>query len=226
MKEKININTNLIRALKERVKRSQALVETVRKNYNEFLGYWLICYDAASFNALDLFEPNLFDASLKFNPGDFYNKYYERTGRDSKKYYESTGKFDIPKKFSDGPMLLDLVRYETDAQCALFIPTACLTDRNRCLYYTLKKYTPKDCFPAEYFTESSNGVLKLIHPDVTHAVVLYSTNQDGDDDISVHWLQDNLGFRYSVGSKKDFITVRDIFDHLWDDFRCEPFSIY
>ena len=82
MKEKININTNLIRALKERVKRSQALVETVRKNYNEFLGYWLVCYDAASFNALDLFEPDLFDASLKFNPGDFYNKYYERTGRD------------------------------------------------------------------------------------------------------------------------------------------------
>ena len=131
MKEKININTNLTRALKERVEHSQKLVETVRKNYNEFLGYWLLCYDAASFDALDLFEPELYDASLNFNPGDLYGRYSKRIGHDSKKYYESTGKFDIPKKFSDGPMLLDLAHYETDGQGALFIPTTCLTGRNR-----------------------------------------------------------------------------------------------
>ena len=220
MKEKININTNLTRALKERVEHSQKLVETVRKNYNEFLGYWLLCYDAASFDALDLFHPELYDASLNFNPDDFYSKYYERTGHDSKKYYESTGKFDIPKKFSDGPMMLDLAHYETDAQCALFIPTTCLTGRNSYLYNTLKKYTPKDCFPADYYTES-NGVPKRMSSEVTHAVVLYTSNQNGDDDISVRWLRDSLMSNY-----KEFIGIGDIFDHLWNDFHCDPFGTY
>ena len=77
MKNKINVNTKLTAALKEKVKHSNALVEAIRKNHNEFVSYWLVCYSAKSFNALDLFEPYLYDASLNFCPSELYNKNYD-----------------------------------------------------------------------------------------------------------------------------------------------------
>tara|TARA_R110000796_G_scaffold55417_2_gene129038 strand:- start:504 stop:1169 length:666 start_codon:yes stop_codon:yes gene_type:complete len=218
MKEKININTKLTKALREGVEHSHTLVETIRKNHNEFVWYWLCSYDAATFDPMDMFEPNLYDVSLDFNPGDLYGKYYDRTGHDSKKYYESDGKFNMPKKFSDGPMLLNLGHYETDSRNALFIPTTCLTSCNSVFYRTLKKYTPKDCFPADYYTDSYK-LSNRMRPEVTHAVILYTSNQDGDCDISVRWLQDSL-----LSTYKEFIGISEIFEHLWEGFQIDPFN--
>jgi len=187
MKNKINVNTKLTAALKEKVKHSNALVEAIRKNHNEFVSYWLVCYSAKSFNALDLFEPYLAYASLNFCPSNLYDKNY-----DSKSYYESTGKFDIPETFSDGPMFLSLGHQETDNHNALFIPTTCLTGRNTDLYETLKKYTPKpeksggsqyDYFPNDYYSDSY-GLSNRMRSEVTHAVVLYEGNQNGDCNIT------------------------------------------
>lgn len=229
MKNKINVNTKLTAALKEKVKHSNALVEAIRKNHNEFVSYWLVCYSAKSFNALDLFEPYLYDASLNFCPSELYNGFYTPTHLDSKSCYESTGKFDIPEKFSDGPMFLSLGHQETDNRNALFIPTTCLTGPNTALYETLKKYTPKpeksggsqyDYFPNDYYSDSY-GLSNRMRSEVTHAVVLYEGNQDGDCNITVRWIRDDLGFRLN-----EFISVNDIFNYLWDGVEINPFSYY
>jgi len=228
MKEKININTKLTKALREGVEHSHTLVETIRKNHNEFVWYWLCSYDAATFDPMDMFYANLFTTSLDFCPGDLYSNHFLRSERDSKFrserdskfYYESDGKFNMPKKFSDGPMLLNLGHYETDSRNALFIPTTCLTSRNSLFYSTLKKYTPKDCFPADYYTDSYK-LSNRMRPEVTHAVILYTSNQDGDCDISVRWLQDSL-----LSTYKEFIGISEIFEHLWEGFQIDPFSNY
>tara|TARA_R100000234_G_scaffold3274_1_gene2692 strand:- start:2025 stop:2702 length:678 start_codon:yes stop_codon:yes gene_type:complete len=225
MKNKINVNTKLTAALKEKVDHTKPLVDTIRKNHNEFVGYWLVCYSAKSFNALDLFEPYLYNASLNFCPSELYNGFYT----DSKSCYESTGKFDIPEKFSDGPMFLGLSHQETDNRNALFIPTTCLTGRNTGLYETLKKYTPKpeksggsqyDYFPNGYYSDSY-GLSNRMRPEVTHAVVLYEGNQNGDCNITVRWIRDNLGFKLH-----EFICVGDIFEYLWEGLNVNPFSCY
>jgi len=57
--------------------------------------------------------------------------------------------------------------------------------------------------------------------EVTHAVVLYEGNQDGDCNITVRWIRDDLGFRLN-----EFITVSDIFNYLWDGVEINPFSYY
>ena len=66
MKDNINVNTKLTAALKEKVDHTKPLVEAIRKKHNEFVDYWLVCYSAESFKALDLFEPYLAYASLNF----------------------------------------------------------------------------------------------------------------------------------------------------------------
>ena len=224
MKDNINVNTKLTAALKEKVDHTNPLVEAIRKKHNEFVDYWLVCYSAESFKALDLFEPYLAYASLNFCPSNLYHNTH-----DSKSYYESTGKFDIPQKFSDGPMFLGLSHQETYGRDALFIPTACLTGRNTDLYETLKKYTPKpeksggsqyDYFPNDYYSDSYSLVNRM-RSEVTHAVVLWESTESGDYDITVRWIRDDLGFRLN-----EFITVSDIFNYLWDGLQINPFNNY
>ena len=228
MKDNINVNTKLTAALKEKVDHTKPLVEAIRKNHNEFVSYWLLCYSAESFDAMDLFEPYLWDASLNFHPSRLYDQMYGRN-KDVSNYYESGGEFDIPQKFSDGPMYLSLGHHETDNRNALFIPTTCLTGPNTGLYNTLKKYTPKpeksggsqyDYFPNDYYSDSYSLVNRM-RSEVTHAVVLYEGNQDGDYDITVRWIRDDLGFRLN-----EFITVSDILDYLWDGLQINPFNHY
>ena len=248
MKDNINVNTKLTAALKEKVDHTKPLVEAIRKNHNEFVSYWLLCYSAESFDAMDLFEPYLWNASLNFHPSRLYDQMYGRyesggkfdtpskfndetygQNKDVSNYYESGGEFDIPQKFSDGPMYLSLGHHETDNRNALFIPTTCLTGPNTALYNTLKNYTPKpeksggsqyDYFPNDYYSDSY-CLSNRMRSEVTHAVVLYEGNQDGDNDITVRWIRDDLGFRLN-----QFITVSDVLDYLWDGLQINPFSNY
>ena len=227
MKNKININTKLTAALKEKVEHTKPLVDAIRKKHNEFVSYWLVCYSAESFEALDLFEPYLFNATLEFCPSRLYDKVYSRNS-DLSSYYESVGDgFNkIPQKFSDGPMLLGLSHEETDNRNALFIPTTCLTGRNTALYDTLKKYTPKpekgavstyEYFPSDYYSEAV-GLSNRMRSEVTHAVVLYDGNQDGDCNITVRWVRNDLG-----ASIHKFVNVKAIFQYLWKGLEVNPF---
>lgn len=229
MEKLINVNTKLTEALKEKVDHSNPLVDTIRENHKEFVSYWLVCYSAESFEALDLFEPYLFNATLNFRPSRLYDEIYSRSN-DLPSYYESVGDFDkIPEKFSDGPMFLGLSHEETDNRNALFIPTTCLTGSNTGLYETLKKFTPKaekgavstyEYFPNEYYSEAI-GLSNRMRSEVTHAVVLYEGNQDGDCDITVRWIRNDLG-----SSLYKFINVKTIFEYLWEGLNVNPFSYF
>ena len=230
MKNKINVNTKLTAALKEKVDHSKPLVDAIRKRHNEFVSYWLVCYSAESFEALDLFEPYLFNATLNFRPSRLYDEIYSRSN-DLPSYYESVGGgFNkIPEKFSDGPISIGLCHQETDSRNALFIPTTCLTGSNTGLYETLKKFTPKaekgavstyEYFPNEYYSEAI-GLSNRMRSEVTHAVVLYEGNQDGDCDITVRWIRNDLG-----SSLYKFINVKTIFEYLWEGLDVNPFSYF
>ena len=77
-----------------------------------------------------------------------------------------------------------------------------------------------DYFPNDYYSDSY-GLSNRMRSEVTHAVVLYEGNQDGDCNITVRWIRDDLGFRLN-----EFISVNDIFNYLWDGVEINPFCYY
>tara|TARA_R110002049_G_scaffold105219_2_gene252031 strand:+ start:379 stop:1047 length:669 start_codon:yes stop_codon:yes gene_type:complete len=207
-----NINNKIIKELKEKIATTKELVDVAYKN-NEFLGYWMNCYDSKSFDAMNLFYPNLARAELDFSPSELYNRSYRNT--DS--YYEKSGSNcfnNIPVKFRDGPLFIGLSHQETYGRNALFIPTTCITGANRGLYQTLKKFTPKSTktrnyFPESFYTENNYSLVNPMRSEVTHAVVLWESNENGDENIKVHWMHESW-VNYS-----EFISVRDVLQHLW-----------
>ena len=240
----MNINTKLTEALKEKMDNTKELVDVVRKNHNEFVDYWAVCYSADSFNPYSLFSPNLRGRSLDFNPSELYNNHYKIWGSYSTSpapngSYEwwSSGNierlpnkdsFDVPAEFNDGLMFLSLTHGETYGNNALFIPTSVLVGKNEDFYEILKDFSPKaksngvECFPTKYYTEAF-GLANRMRPEVTHAVVLWSANEDGDRDIEVRWVRDDLSSSYdSIG----FITPSDVFDYLWDGLEIDPNCYY
>lgn len=228
MKErKINQNTKLLEELELGITKSLDLVRALEKT-NEFVNYWLCCYDRQRFNALDLFDSCLWDASLRFQPSELYGSTYGRStnGTGNNFCYEwssqtsdrrNSKKINVPSQFNAGPIHLGLGHHETDSRDVLFIPTECLMDGyNGGLYNTLKKLTPKGAFPSDFYSESISGAYNRMRSEVSHAVVLYCVDQNGDQDVSVRWYS-NDGSRYSF-------PLDAIFDHLWDGIRVYPFS--
>lgn len=233
MKErKINQNTKLLDALQLCITKSLGLVKELEKS-NEFVSYWLSCFSSADFDALDLFRPVLSDASLRFEPSNLYNATYNRStkGTGNNFCYEWSSsvhsgkrgsgmrKLNIPRKFNNGPIHLSLLNQETDSMDVLFIPTECLlSHKNVCLYNTLKKLTPKGCFPSDFYCESYR--INRMRSEVTHAVVLYRVDQNGDNDIVVRWLSADSLTQYD----SPFISLDSIFDGLWTGVSVYPFS--
>ena len=210
-----NVNNKITKELKARVEKTKPLVDLINKEYNEFFDYWMVCYTADSFKALDLFYPYLRGAELIFSPSELYNKAYG-LGDSNEHMYEKRGAncFNkIPKKFSDGPMFLGLSHQETYGRDALFIPTKCISSFNQGLYKTLKEFTPKavkHCkyFPDAYFNEDI--MVQPMRPEVTHAVVLWESTENGDQDIKVRWIHE------SWNNFSEFISMSTVFDHLWE----------
>ena len=231
---KINQNTKLLEELELGITKSLGLVKALEKS-NEFVSYWLSCFSSADFDALDLFEPVLYDASLRFEPSHLYNATYNRSAKgtgnnfcyewsssvNSTKRGRGPRKLNIPRKFNDGPIHLCLSHHETDSRDAMFIPTECLLSfKNVYLYNTLKKLTPKGAFPSEFYSESISGGYSPMRSEVTHAVILYDVDQNGDNDISVRWLSAKSLTQYD----STFISLDAIFDNLFDGISVYPFS--
>jgi len=237
----MNINTKLTEALKERMDNTKELVDVVRKNHNEFVEYQTFCYSANSFNPYNLFSPNLRGRSLEFNPSELLHNHYKiwesyATSPASNNYYSwgSSGdsvaageidrlpnksSFDVPAEFNDGLMSLSFYHGEIYGRNALFIPTSVLVGKNEGFYENLKEFSPH--FPNEYYTKSY-GLVNRMLPDVTHAVVLWSSDEVGDNDIEVRWVRD--GFRSEISN--GFMTPCDVFDYLWDGFEIDPNCYY
>ena len=231
MKErKINQNTKLLEELDLGITKSLGLVRALGKT-NEFVNYWLCCHDRQRFNAVDLFHAVVFDESLNFEPSELYHSTYGRStnGTGNNFCYEwssqtsdrrNSKKINIPSQFNAGPIHLCLGHHETDSRDVLFIPTECLMDgRNRELYPTLKRLTPKGLFPSDFYSESISGAYNRMRSEVTHAVVLYNVDQNGDNDIVVRWYSN-----YASSYSGDFYSLDSIFDHLWDGISVYPFS--
>ena len=238
-----NINTKLTEALKERIDNTKELVDVVRKNHNEFVDYWAVCYSADSFNPYSLFSPYLRGRSLEFTPSELYNNFYNiggPIGPESSSSYEwwSSGNterlpnkdsFDIPAEFNDGLMSLSLTHGEIYGKNVLFIPTSVLVGKNEDFYETLKDFSPTTegvkCFPNEYYTKSY-GLVNRMRPEVTHAVVLWSSDENGDNDIEVRWVRNDLSSAYNTSMSNGFMTPCDVFDYLWDGFEIDPNCYY
>ena len=234
MKErKINQNTKLLEDLELGITKSLDLVRALEKT-NEFVNYWLCCYDSERFEAVDLFHAVVFDESLNFEPSELYHNTWGRstngTGNDycyewsSSKSHSRRGinakKINVPSKFNAGPIHLSLGHHETDSRDVLFIPTDCLMSaHNRELYETLKELSPKDSFPSKFYNDSLSLAYNRMRSEVSHAVVKYHVNQDGDSDISVRWYSD-YKYRYSG----DFYSLDFIFDHLWEGLEIYPYG--
>lgn len=233
MKEtKINQNTKLLKDLELGITKSLDLVRALEKT-NEFVNYWLCAYDSERFEAVDLFHAVVFDESLNFEPSELYHNTWARstngTGNDycyqwsSSKFHSRKGinskKINVPSKFNAGPIHLSLGHHETDSKDVLFIPTKCLmAGRNRELYPTLKRLTPKGSFPSEFYSESISGAYNRMRSEISHAVVVYRVDQNGDQDVSVRWHSSHAS-RYS-----DFFPLDAVFDHLWEGISVYPFS--
>ena len=136
MKErKINQNTKLLEDLELGITKSLDLVRALEKT-NEFVNYWLCCYDSERFEAVDLFHAVVFDESLNFEPSELYHNTWGRstngTGNDYCYEWSSsrshsrrginTKKINVPSKFNAGPIHLSLGHHETDSKDVLFIP--------------------------------------------------------------------------------------------------------
>ena len=78
MKEKINQNTKLLEDLQLGITKTLGLVKELEKS-NEFIHYWLNCYDSERFDAVDLFHAVVFDESLNFEPSDLYHNTWGRS---------------------------------------------------------------------------------------------------------------------------------------------------
>tara|TARA_R100001510_G_scaffold21234_1_gene18550 strand:- start:446 stop:1150 length:705 start_codon:yes stop_codon:yes gene_type:complete len=229
---KINQNTKLLKDLELGITKSLDLVRALEKT-NEFVNYWLCCYDSERFEAVDLFHAVVFDESLNFEPSELYHNTWARstngTGNDycyewsSSKSHSRKGingkKINVPSKFNAGPIHLSLGHHETDSKDVLFIPTECLmAGRNRELYPTLKRLTPRGSFPSEFYSESISGAYNRMRSEISHAVVVYRVDQNGDQDVSVRWHSSHAS-RYS-----DFFPLDAVFDHLWEGISVYPFS--
>ncbi len=217
-----NINNKITKELKEKIAGTKELVDVAYKN-NEFFGYWLVCYESKLFNVMDLFYPNLYRAELDFSPSELYNKSYRNT--DS--YYETAGADcfnDVPVKFRDGPLFIALSHQETYGRNALFIPTTFIAGANRNLYQTLKKFTPKptktrEYFPESFYNETNYSLVNPMRSEVTHAVVLWESNENGDQDVVVRWMHQ------SWVNHSEFISVNDVLQHLWNGVGCYELGI-
>ena len=217
-----NINNKITKELKEKIATTKELVDAANKR-NEFFNYWMVCYESKSFNAMDLFYPDLSSAELEFNPSELYSNSYQKT----ESYYETGGAdcFDnIPVKFRDGPLFIALSHQETYGRNALFIPTANITGANRGLYQTLKKFTPKSTktrnyFPESFYTENNYSLVNPMRSEVTHAVILWESNQDGDQDVVVRWMHESW-VNYS-----EFISVNEVLEHLWNGVSCYELGV-
>ena len=231
----MNINTKLTEALKERIDNTKELVDVVRKNHNEFVDYQTFCYSANSFNPYNLFAPNLRGRSLEFNPSELFLNHYG-IGSACNNYYSwcSSGNnfpaggidrlpnkdsFDVPAEFNDGLMCLSFYHGEIYGRNALFIPTSVLVGKNEDFYENLKEFSSH--FPNEYYNKSYN-LINFMRPEVTHAVVLWSSDEVGDNDIEVRWVRDDL--RSDI--RNGFMTPCDVFDYLWDGFEIDPNCYY
>ena len=229
MKErKINQNTKLLEDLELGITKSLDLVRALEKT-NEFVNYWLCCYDSERFEAVDLFHAVVFDESLNFEPSELYSNTWVRSKGTGNNYcYEwssdasdrrNSKKINVPSKFNAGPIHLSLGHHETDSKDVLFIPTECLmAGRNRELYPTLKRLTPRGSFPSEFYSESISGAYNRMRSEISHAVVVYRVDQNGDQDVSVRW-HSSRASRYS-----DFFPIDAVFDHLWEGISVYPFS--
>lgn len=225
MKEtKINQNTKLLGDIELFITNSLGLVKELEKS-NEFVNYWLCCYDSERFEAVDLFHPMVEDRSLRFEPSDLYDNNYRRGGKfcyewSSASDSRNSKKINVPSQFNAGPIHLCLGHHDTDSRNALFIPTECLMSaHNRGLYETLKELSPKDSFPSKFYNDSLSLAYNRMRSEVSHAVVKYHVNQDGDSDISVRWYSD-YKYRYSG----DFYSLDSIFDHLWEGLEVYPYG--
>ena len=206
-----NINDKVIKKLRERIKETKPVADLVNKKYNEFFEYWGVCYSADSFDAADLFYPVISARELSFNPSELYNKSWS-VNESSPKYFEKVGSdclVKVPEKFSDGVIVLALTHGETFGRQAMFIPTKLLTGRNNGLYNTLKEFTPKNTKTREYFPTRYYDDWLGMRSEVTHAVVLWESNENGDDDVSVRWIHEN---RMTIDT---FISINYVFEHLW-----------
>ena len=225
MKErKINQNTKLLEDLELGITKSLDLVRALEKT-NEFVNYWLCCYDSERFEAVDLFHPIVHDRSLRFEPSDLYNNNYRRGGKfcyewSSASDSRNSKKINVPSQFNAGPIQLCLGHHDTDSSNVLFIPTECLMSaHNRGLYEILKELSPKDSFPSKFYNDSLSLAYNRMRSEVSHAVVKYHVNQDGDCNISVRWYSD-YKYRYSG----DFYSLDSIFDHLWEGLDVYPYG--
>jgi hypothetical protein len=210
MKE--NINDKVIKDLRERVEITKPIADLVNKKYNEFFEYWAVCYSADSFDAENLFFPVLSTRELSFSPSELYNKSWS-VNESSPQYFEKFGSdclVKVPEKFSDGVIVLALTHGETFGRQAMFIPTKLLTGRNHGLYNTLKEFTPKNTKHCEYFPTRYYDDFLGMRSEVTHAVVLWESNENGDYDISVRWIHEN---RITIDI---FISINRVFEHLWN----------
>ena len=93
-----------------------------------------------------------------------------------------------------------------------------MAGRNRELYPTLKRLTPRGSFPSEFYSESISGAYNRMRSEISHAVVVYRVDQNGDQDVSVRW-HSSRASRYS-----DFFPIDAVFDHLWEGISVYPFS--
>lgn len=235
MKEtKINQNTKLLGDIELFITKSLGLVKELEKS-NEFVHYWLNCYDSERFDAVDLFHAVVFDESLNFEPSDLYHNTWGRStnGAGNDFCYEwssstshsrrgiNAKKINVPSKFNAGPIHLALGHHETDSKDVLFIPTECLmAGRNRELYPTLKRLTPRGSFPSEFYSESISGAYNRMRSEISHAVVVYRVDQNGDQDVSVRWYSNHASNKYW----SDFFSLNDVFDHLWEGLQIYPYG--
>ena len=72
----------------------------------------------------------------------------------------------------------------------------------------------------EFYSESISGAYNRMRSEVSHAVVVYRVDQNGDQDVSVRWYSSHDSNKYW----SDFFSLNDVFDHLWEGLQIYPYG--